>query len=223
MLNTYYVPTICITYFELVVLNGEQFCPCLLGTCGNVWRHFWLSLGRENCWQAVGTSCLCMPYNVWDGPQLRIIWPQMSLFWGWENMAFHFSSFSYNDSHFTQQATGSEVQRGEMSWPRSPSQVWSWKTNASQSESEVAPSCPAPCDPMDCSLPGFSVHGIFQARVLEWVAISFSRGSSWSRDWTWVSCIVGRCFTVWATREVKSVSFQSQGVPTMLSPWGSKD
>ena len=53
---------------------------------------------------------------------------------------------------------------------------------------------------MDC-LPGSSIHGIFQARILEWVAISFSRVSSRPRDWTEVSCIVGRCFTVWATRE----------------------
>ena len=42
---------------------------------------------------------------------------------------------------------------------------------------------------MDCSLPGSSVHGIFQARILEWVAISFSRGSSWPRNWTGVSCV----------------------------------
>ena len=55
---------------------------------------------------------------------------------------------------------------------------------------------------MDCSLPGSSVHGIFQARVLEWVAISFSRGSSQPRDQTQVSCIAGRHFTIWATREV---------------------
>ena len=55
--------------------------------------------------------------------------------------------------------------------------------------------------PMDCSR-GSSVHGIFQARVLEWVAISFSRGSSSPRDWTQVSCLVGRRFTIWATREV---------------------
>ena len=48
---------------------------------------------------------------------------------------------------------------------------------------------------------GSSVHGIFQARVLGWVVISFSRGSSWPRDWTWVSCIAGRHFTIWATRE----------------------
>ena len=47
-----------------------------------------------------------------------------------------------------------------------------------KSESEVAQSCPTLCDPMGCSLPGSSVHGIFQATVLEWVAISFSRGSS---------------------------------------------
>ena len=57
------------------------------------------------------------------------------------------------------------------------------------------------CDPMDCSLPGSLVHGIVQARVLEWVAISFSRGSSQPRDWTQDSRIVGRHFTTWATRE----------------------
>ena len=55
---------------------------------------------------------------------------------------------------------------------------------------------------MDCSLPGSSIHRTFQARVLEWVAICFSRGSSWPRGWTQVSCIAGRHFTVWATREV---------------------
>ena len=49
--------------------------------------------------------------------------------------------------------------------------------------------------------PGSSIHGILQARVLEWVAISFSRGSSQPRDWTWISHIAGRCFTAWATRE----------------------
>ena len=53
-----------------------------------------------------------------------------------------------------------------------------------------------PLDPMDCSLPGSSVHGIFQARILEWVAISFSRGSSRLRNRTWVFYIAGRFFTV---------------------------
>ena len=69
--------------------------------------------------------------------------------------------------------------------------------------SEMAQSCLTLCDPLDYSPPGSSVHGIFLARILEWVAISFSRRSSWPRDWTQVSHIVGRCFTLWATREVK--------------------
>ena len=73
-----------------------------------------------------------------------------------------------------------------------------------ESESEVAQSCPTLCDPMDCSLPGSSVHGIFQASVLEWIAISFSRGSSQPRDWTQVSRTVDRCFTIWATRAWQS-------------------
>ena len=47
------------------------------------------------------------------------------------------------------------------------------------------------CDPKECSLSGFSVHGIFQARILEWVAISSSRWSFWPRDWTQVSCFAG--------------------------------
>ena len=55
---------------------------------------------------------------------------------------------------------------------------------------------------MDCSPPGSSVHGILQARILEWVAIPFSRRSSLPRDWTWVSPIAGRFFTTWANREV---------------------
>ena len=65
----------------------------------------------------------------------------------------------------------------------------------------VTQSCPILCDPMDCSPPDSSVHGILQARILEWVAIPFSRGSSWPRDWTQVSWITGRFFTIWATKE----------------------
>ena len=81
--------------------------------------------------------------------------------------------------------------------------------NLSQHQwSEIVQPCPALCEPMDCSLPGSSVHGIFQAIVLEWIAISFSSGSSQPRDRTRVSHIVDRCFTVWATREVASGSFQ---------------
>ena len=62
------------------------------------------------------------------------------------------------------------------------------------------------CNPVDCSLPGSSIYGIFQARVLEWVAISFSRGSSRPRNQTRVSRIVGRRFTIWATKWNKQVT-----------------
>ena len=81
-----------------------------------------------------------------------------------------------------------------MRWPES------WSVSVTQS-------CPPLCDPMDCSPPGSSVHGILQARILEWVAIPFSRGSSWTRDWTWVSFIAGRFFTICATITFRSLPF----------------
>ena len=65
----------------------------------------------------------------------------------------------------------------------------------------VTQSCLTLHDPMDCSPPGSSVHGILQSRILEWIAISLSRGYSWPRDPTQVSCIIGRFFTIWTTRK----------------------
>ena len=65
----------------------------------------------------------------------------------------------------------------------------------------ITQSCPTLWDPMNCSQQGSSVHGILQARILKWVAVPSSRGSSWSGDWTWVSCIADGFFTIWATRE----------------------
>ena len=76
---------------------------------------------------------------------------------------------------------------------------------------EVAQSCLTLCNPMHCSLPG-SIHGIFQARILEWVAISFSRGSSWPRDRTQVSCIAGGRFTIWATRKAQFIYLINFGI-----------
>ena len=73
------------------------------------------------------------------------------------------------------------IRRGQVSKPLS--HLWFMK----ESESEVAQLCPTLCDPVDGSLPGSSVHGIFKVRVPEWVTISFSKGSSQPRDRTQVS------------------------------------
>ena len=67
----------------------------------------------------------------------------------------------------------------------------------------VAQSCPTLCNPTDCSPPGFSAHGILQARILEWIAIPFSRGTSQPRDWALVSCLTGKFFTIWATKKAE--------------------
>ena len=86
----------------------------------------------------------------------------------------------------------------------------SWKVKVgSQRVGHELTKCQTLCNPMDWSLPGSSAHGIFQARVLEWVAISFSRGSSWPRDRTWVFLVAGRHFTIWATWEAPTYSIHS--------------
>ena len=81
-----------------------------------------------------------------------------------------------------------------------------------------AQSCPALCDPMDCSPPGSSVHGILQVRILERVAIPFSRDSTRPRDQTPVSCIARRFFTVWATREAQNKCTSNPGARRHVLP-----
>ena len=81
-------------------------------------------------------------------------------------------------------------------YDKNPTHPWKWKVKVL-----VAQSCPTLCNPMDCSLPSSSVHGILQAKILEWVSIPFSRGSSQPRDQTWVCCMAGRFFTIWTTKE----------------------
>ena len=78
----------------------------------------------------------------------------------------------------------------------------SQETGERERECDVAQSCLTLCDPMDCSLPSSSVHGLFQAILLKWIAISFSKGCSQPRDRTWVSRIRDRRFTIRATKMV---------------------
>ena len=67
----------------------------------------------------------------------------------------------------------------------------------------VAQPCLTFCDPVNCSVPAFSVHGVLHAGILEWVAFPSPGESSGPRDWTQVSCILSRFFTHWATREAQ--------------------
>ena len=86
--------------------------------------------------------------------------------------------------------------------------------NDHESESEVMSDSLLP---VDCSQSGSSLHGILQARIVEWVAISFSKGSSRPRDQTWVSHIPGRRFNLWATREAQ---YDDLATP-LLGMWAS--
>ena len=91
-------------------------------------------------------------------------------------------------------------------------------TKDSESKSEVAQSCPTLCDRMDCSLLGCSIHGILQARILKWVAISFSRGSSRHRVWTRVSCTAGRLFTFTLGWPIISDNLPISGFLSLITP-----
>ena len=81
------------------------------------------------------------------------------------------------------------VQRFQSGWEVSSTEQGSAYTWVVKDWKLIAQLCPSLCDPMDSNPPGSSVHGILQARTLEWVAIPFSRGSFCPRDWTQVSCI----------------------------------
>ena len=93
--------------------------------------------------------------------------------------------------------------------------VGSQKTAFLNTSVLVAQSCPTLCDLIDCSPSGSSVHGILQARVLEWVAVLFSRRSSWPSAWTRFSWIAGRFFTIWVTRKASPGSLPQ---PASINP-----
>ena len=88
-----------------------------------------------------------------------------------------------------------------------------------KSDSEVAQSGLTLCNAVDCSPPGSSLHGILQARILEWGAIAFSRGSSWTSDWSRVTHISGRCFNLWARREAHEGSPRGKPMREFILRW----
>ena len=104
---------------------------------------------------------------------------------------------------------------------RSPAKLWSWDQVWTWNTCAHAQLCLTLCDPMNCSLPGFSVHGIAQARILEWVAISYSRRSYQPRDQTCISCIVGKFFypcTTWTQDAAAAAAKSLQSCLTLCDP-----
>ena len=105
------------------------------------------------------------------------------------------------------ESAGAHYRGGGLDWEGPPWYTCSWCVCVL-----VAQLCLTLCDPMDWGLPGSFVHGILQARILECVAMPFSRGSSQPRDQTWVSCFAGRFFTVWATNTLEDHHSPNQGL-----------
>ena len=85
--------------------------------------------------------------------------------------------------------------------------------------SEVAQLCPTLCDPMICSLPGSSLHGILQARILEWVAIPFSKGSCQSRNQIYISCLAGRFFITEPLGKIPTMEYYSTIKKNKIMPF----
>ena len=107
-------------------------------------------------------------------------------------------------------------------WQAGAVVCWSSESHPWKVKVLVAQWCLTLCNPIDHSLPGYSTHGILQTRILEWVAISFSKGSPWPRDRTRVSCIASRLFTIWTTREAPYHPWNSREVSKQKIQMGDR-
>ena len=164
----------------------------------NRWGNNGLSL-KNKCCCSVAKSCstLCHPMHC-STPGFPVLhylleFAQIHVHWVGDDHLILYCPFLLFPSIFPNIRVFFNEVLLWMKWPNYLEMFCQW------TESFRTQLCLTPCDPMDCSPPGSSVHGILQARILEWVAIPFSRGSSQLRNWTKVSCIVGKFFTTWAT------------------------
>ena len=179
-------------------------------------------LGVNRAW------CVCSPISVTQSVCMTIsilLWCLLSSFLVLHNLIFyHTTSCSlaascgihWFGSHFSEKLRQLQLRRGSICerskyslraphsnfTPKSIKSAAGWPMKV---KLLVTQSCLTLCNPMYCSPPGSSVHGTLQTRILECVTIPFSRGSSQPRDWTWVSCMAGGSFTVWASREALKI------------------
>ena len=186
-----------------LLTSKEPFCTCIV-------RKVSLTSRMRNIWFLISYLGRAQPPLLIG--LLFILWsfcPQGTdsiclACWGWGGGLVHLSPAS----HPEQEVRGPHRPESYCQWTQlQPHSLLSYFLFPIipdfQSQKEITMLCHTYCitDPMDCRLPGSSVHGILQASRLEWVVIPFSRGSSQPRDGTWVSCIAGGFFTIWDTRE----------------------
>ena len=155
---------------------------------GRIW--IWEKIGN---WPAVLPSLIYLPWSPWSFLGLsgttKIAQPLLDYFLNIPLSAFAQLSYFAKKDKF--------VECSHILSLQSTSKNDNWPCVCVL----VVQLCLTLCEPMDCSPPGSPAHGILPTRILEWVAIPFSRISSQPRDQTWVSCIAGRFFTIWATGE----------------------
>ena len=159
------------------------------------------------CWQlaslSLSTKVDCQEYGKGEvgDRELGEVTPNTS--WARSQLIFNLQRSAPYQQWPSQGLLGHSLDRSDEEWTGEELTL-SISSHPPKVKVSVAQLCPTLCDPMDCSSPGSSVHGILQARILEWIAIPLSWGSSWPRDQTWISYISGRFFTTWATREAVS-------------------
>ena len=151
------------------------------------------SLERLWCWEGLGAGGEGDDRG-WDGWMASLTW----WMWVWVNSG----SWWWTGRPGILRFMGSQRVRHD----------WVIELNRTEmmlvlTRSVCAQSCLTLWDHMNCHPPGSSVSGILQARILEWVAIPFSRRYSWFKDRTWIFCIIGRFFIIWTTRDYKSDNF----------------
>ena len=152
-------------------MAGEAMMEALPAWCETIW-NLWL----QEPWTP--------PWKRTTGLTILQTHQKVKYFWNQPRMSIHLSSVCTS-----KQSLSGRIPMWEHEYLPIQFKIklyWKWKWN-----------CSVVSDSLQSH--GSSVHGIFQARILEWVAISFSRGSSQPRDWTQVSLIAGRCFNLWAT------------------------
>ena len=174
---------------------------------------------RKECADTRGAWWLGRLWNTWFTSQFQsnVVWIQTGALWSWAQGSLWSNPLN---ASLVCLGTPSPKEFCKAKYTADTPKLTSTKRfvlSLLKVEVWVAQLGPTLCVPMDNSPPGFSVHRILQARILEWVTIPFSRGPSQPRDRTWVSHTAGRFLTVWNTREAPLLTHWTQHLENVLS------